>query len=344
MKKVISTILILLLIIHLAPAQKTIVQGKVINDSKNVKVIWLRNLLQKKDVAKDSVGPDGSFKLEFDLQSPDYFALMVNDKNYIMLVLQPGDKVNVIYDAKVPGNSQISGSPLTDVLEQARQADAQINEERKKYEEKLQVKQRELYNQIILNNLGKISTILLAEKLPLEDYYDTHEKLAKSLEKYASNPYVNQYINNVKSYGKTRIGTVAPDIALPDPKGDTIRLSQTRGKYVLVDFWASWCRPCRVESPNLVKAYEKYHDKGFTIYSVSLDRSKQAWIKAIEADNLDKWYHVSDLRGWQSSAANLYGVTGIPANFLLDPQGRIIAKNLRGKKLEQKLAEIFGKK
>ena len=133
----------------------------------------------------------------------------------------------------------------------------------------------------------------------------------------------------------------APEISLPTPEGDTIKLSSTRGSYVLLDFWASWCLPCRKESPNLVKAYNLYHKKGFQIYQVSLDKTREAWVKGIQDDQLDKWIHVSDVKYWNSVVVPLYKVESIPMNFLLDKEGRIIASNLRGEQLELKLAEIF---
>jgi len=134
-----------------------------------------------------------------------------------------------------------------------------------------------------------------------------------------------------------------PEISLPTPAGDTIKLSSTKGSVVLLDFWASWCAPCRLESPNLVKAYDKYHRKGFQIYQVSLDKTKEAWMKGIEDDKLGRWIHVSDIKYWQSEAAKLYKIESIPANFLLDKEGRVIATNLRGEELMIKLAEVFGK-
>jgi peroxiredoxin len=135
--------------------------------------------------------------------------------------------------------------------------------------------------------------------------------------------------------------TEAPEIALPDPEGDTIKLSSTRGNIVLLDFWASWCNPCRKENPNLVKTYELYHRRGFQIYQVSLDKTKEAWIRGIEQDHLEKWIHVSDIKYWQSVVVQLYNLDQIPANFLLDRDGRIIATNLRGEMLQRKLAELF---
>jgi peroxiredoxin len=158
---------------------------------------------------------------------------------------------------------------------------------------------------------------------------------------------VQEFVSNVK--GETsasplsKEGAEAPEIKLPSPEGDTIKLSSTRGSVVLLDFWASWCVPCRQENPNLVRAYNLYHKKGFQIFQVSLDKTKEGWTKGIEDDQLGKWIHVSDIQYWNSVVVPLYKIESIPANFLLDKNGRIIATNLRGEQLQTKLAELFNK-
>jgi peroxiredoxin len=138
------------------------------------------------------------------------------------------------------------------------------------------------------------------------------------------------------------VGKQAPEFALPDVNGKEIKLSSFRGKYLLIDFWASWCKPCRIENPNVVKAYGKYRNKNFEILGVSLDRpgGKDEWIKAIKHDNLS-WPQVSDLSFWDSPVVPLYGVEGIPFNVLLDPQGKVISQGLHGEQLEAKLSEVL---
>jgi peroxiredoxin len=163
-------------------------------------------------------------------------------------------------------------------------------------------------------------------------------KLAANVQNSQIGTSLKQYIE----YNKVGIvGSNALELSLPDTNGQTISLSSFKGKYVLLDFWASWCKPCRMENPNVVKAYNKFNTKNFTIVGVSLDKDKQPWLDAIKSDKLT-WTHISDLQFWNSVAAQTYHVNSIPQNFLIDPNGKIIARNLRGEELEAKLCEVLG--
>ncbi len=165
------------------------------------------------------------------------------------------------------------------------------------------------------------------------------DKFKKSWPNYH---YTNELAELVNKLKVTAVGQVAPEIALANPDGQIVKLSSLRGKYVLIDFWAKWCGPCRGENPNVVKAYHKFKSKGFEVYSVSLDRNKADWLQAIKEDGLT-WTHVSDLKYFDCQAARDYNVNAIPFSILLDKNGVILAKNLRGPALEQKLDEVLGK-
>lgn len=162
-------------------------------------------------------------------------------------------------------------------------------------------------------------------------------------EKYRESFTGKAFAQRIEAAKTIGIGKKAPDFTQNDPKGNPVSLSDFQGKYVLLDFWASWCGPCRQENPNLVKAYAAYNDKGFEILGVSLDNKdgKEAWVNAIEKDGLT-WTQVSDLNSWNNEVARMYGVRAVPQSYLIDPEGVIVAQNLRGEALEEKLAEIFG--
>lgn len=192
-------------------------------------------------------------------------------------------------------------------------------------------------------SLGVIN-VMQNQTLDKDQYIDVYIQVADKLKKeMPDSKHAQDFIAMVEKEKQLAIGQVAPEIALPNPQGQVVKLSSLRGKYVLIDFWAKWCGPCRRENPNVVKAYNTYKDKGFTVYGVSLDRTKADWVQAIEQDGLT-WNHVSDLKYFQSEAAVRYNIGFIPFSLLIDPEGKIIAKNLREQALQDKLAELFNKK
>ena len=144
----------------------------------------------------------------------------------------------------------------------------------------------------------------------------------------------------IATLSRVQVGHPAPGFAQADTAGLSVKLADYKGKYVLLEFWASWCAPCRAESPNVLKAYDKFHAKGFTVLSVSLDSDKDKWLQAIHKDGL-QWQQISDLKGWKNEVAALYGIHAVPANFLIDPSGKIVAENLRGEALQEKLGQLL---
>lgn len=298
---------------------------------------------------------------------PGYYRINFFDKQFVDVILyKSGLEVNVDGD-KQNGFSEILGSPEVEMFKTIRgirshfnaspefaklgdEFNAAVKSNDQALIRDLQAKYQELVKapndsiaEVILNNAPSVGAIefLSKNELDPDQYFPVYEKVASSLQgEWANYQIGKDFIEMVKRMKAVAIGSVAPEISLPNPVGEIVKLSSLRGKYVLVDFWAKWCGPCRQENPNVVRVYNKYKDNGFEVFGVSLDRNKQDWVGAIEEDGL-QWTQVSDLKYFNSEAARDYNINAIPFSFLLDPKGVIIAKNLRGKELESKLEEIF---
>ncbi|MBP2833954.1 AhpC/TSA family protein [Aquimarina sp. U1-2] len=218
--------------------------------------------------------------------------------------------------------------------------------------EELNTKEKEYRIQIAENSsnslVGIIALVDLVNMKILnpKEAKEKYELLSDTLKNTRIGKDLNARINTATAQSLQKridIGSEAENFSAPTPDGKTLSLKESMGKITIIDFWASWCKPCRIENPNVVKVYHKYHDKGLNIIGVSLDRNQKAWVKAIQDDQLD-WNHVSHLQFWQEPIAKAYGVRSIPATFIIDEKGNVIAKNLRGPALEEKISELLGEK
>ena len=308
----------------------------------------------------DTLNLEGnSFSYQGDLQ-PGFYRLNFYDQQFVNIVYDNKPiRLNVDGDqptGKVEFTGESQNTVLQDIRTMISEFQGKVQEmnsafmQTGKQEDEVAVKQlyddvntlQEEYGDKLkqkINDMGiSLAALQASTYLDPEKELDFMGELARNLkQQYPENQDVQDYFDQIQKYEALAIGSDAPGISLKNPQGETISLSSFRGNYVLVDFWAAWCRPCRMENPNVVEAYNKFKDEGFQILGVSLDRNKEDWVQAIEKDGL-VWKQVWDE---QNSASQKYNVNAIPANFLLDSEGKIVAKNLRGEDLQQKLQEVF---
>ncbi|WP_297334920.1 TlpA disulfide reductase family protein [Algoriphagus sp.] len=309
-----------------------------------------------------SVDDSGKFDYELEVDTPTFYELNLYGQRSVRLALLDED-VEINYDLNSPSSLEINGSQdskeMLKLETLMNEYQIQVNNLNEAYYEAMgnndTEKVKEIQSQALLlesnqaervketiTSMGDSFASLAAIGLlnPKNDFPFIDELVARLNEKYPGTNSILQMKQQLDEMRALSVGQPAPEIELPTPDGEVVKLSDLRGKYVLIDFWAAWCKPCRVENPNVVRLYNQYKDKGFEVFGVSLDRKKEDWVKAIEEDGLT-WTQVSDLQYFNSEAAETYQIQAIPATYMIDPEGKIIAKDLRGPSLENKLAELF---
>jgi peroxiredoxin len=371
-------IVLLLIIPFLSKAQDSFkIEGKI-NGLGSGKLVYLIYDAADKQIKDSTLVRDGHFAFEGKIDFPVYAALFLNKNPYVTkaakgetidsfrfylenspIVMSANDSLKKIVITGSPGNKL-----NTELRGMFRDNDKKMASLSKEYEALPEASKKD---SLTLDGFIKREKVILNESFDIylafakahQDSYlsviglsyvaaqpgkgmETKKAYDHLAPKLKNSPIGKDIPILIASQELVKVGKPAPDFELNNPEGSAVRLSDFKKGYVLLDFWASWCGPCRAENPNVVAAFEKYKSKGFQVLGVSLDSpgQKDAWVKAIEKDKLN-WPQISDLKGWNNTAAKLYGVRAIPANFLIDPSGIIIATDLRGDDLKRKLEELF---
>jgi len=306
----------------------------------------------------------GKFTFKGKTTLPEMWYLVMNEKQVLIPLFVENSRITLEIYADSVDKVNITGSASHDIYKQYQEMnkdlDARIEETYKEWKNAKEIK-----DSLAMKLTDSVSTELDKQmKQNLMDFVKNNNKTAVSPYLIIRNawqfnlPELEELVNGLDTSLKTSvytqslkkrveilksvdIGQSAPDFTLSDTSGNPVALSSLRSGYLLIDFWASWCSPCRAENPNIVKAFQIYKNKGFNVLGVSMDSDRSRWIQAIKDDNL-AWNHISDLKGWGNTVGKQYGIMSIPANVLLDPDGKIIAQNLKGEELMKKLEELLG--
>lgn len=330
--------------------------------------VYLYGLNKAEEVPLDStvLSDKGAFKFSNDAPEADFFRVKIDNSEY-MLIAQNGDQIKLDADLTDPAMSySLTGAAEAEKLEELNKNKnayiAKIAAIQAQFEKNVagQPQNREaIANQMrpaliheneglvdyilkfAMDNTGSLAGFYAINSLNPSDYEKELIAYADQIKsKFNHNRAVTDFLVRMAKLKAVQVGQVAPDFSMNTIDGKTVKLSSLRGKYVLLDFWASWCQPCRQENPNVVRAFHKYKDRNFTVLGISLDKDPVAWKQAVIADGLS-WTHASELKDFESPTVRLYQVEAIPASFLLDPQGKIIAKNMRGEDLDAFLGKTL---
>ncbi len=305
--------------------------------------IHLDHLVSSKRIGSSEIDQKGNFEIRSLIPEKDIYRLHFDEQHYLMMILAPGDRIEISLDMENMNEPEIRGSDESSLIygtiARMKEYDRKVSE----FRDSMNREKKAFLKDTILENTHSLATLFFIENFDVKQELYLYRKMYEGLSgKYTGNPLLNNLNSRIRDVTDLAVGSAAPEIALAAPDGNIRKLSSLRGKYVLIDFWASWCGPCRRENPKMVSIYNKYKDRGFEIFGVSLDRDRESWLRGIEADSLP-WLHVSDLAYWKSEVVEKYNFSGIPYTVLVDPRGRILAKGLRGDALEKKLQEIFEK-